>query len=300
MLQIVNQDDLVFDTDITDVMVFLALAEYSKLKPRELRSEYIGQNKERYPLPSTWSDEFSSLHGIKLGDAGDDDDYIDENEYRIEKADETARPLSAETAGQSQVTLTTIANAGFFKAGDVIEIKASSATSGEMNWAASDGNTTTGVVALVNALATTYSSPVMRKRRYVRFLTLTPVSSDRFVLFHTGLHLHDDVVSTIPDGHYPAFCHLVTALTAHSISAKFSQYTDSSISADDVDFAGLADKWAELSRSHRNIYSSLLGAGLSSAAGGETGEIPASAFIGDVDFRASHGGSMLLHPAKRR
>lgn len=297
LLQIPETDQIVFDSDITDTMVFLAIAEYSRRRPRKAIADYIGNGESNYQMPTYWSDEFSVLEKIYLGGSGflDEDSEVDKNEYRVVGVDTTVRSLSAATIGASQVTLSPVTAALYFKDGDVVEIKASSASSGETNWVSADGVASSGVVALLNAIAATYATPVIRKKKFFRFTRFTMTSSDTFRVHYTGLHIHSDSESTIPDGDYASYCHLVAALTAYSIAAQFSQGTHPSIEADAVDQDTLAGLWKDRGDEQYKLF----GQNVGEIVEGEGGP-PAGSFFGDMDRHAIYNKDFLTHPSRRR
>ena len=239
LLQIPDTDQLITDTDITDTMIMLALAEFSKRRPRKVVTDYIGNSESNYPLPTYWSDEFSVIRRIYIGeDSSEDDSQVDQNEYKLIDVDKTSRSLSAAIISTLQVTVSPVTAAAYFKDGDVVEIKASALSSGETNWVTADGNSSTGVVALKNAIAATYATPVMRKKKHIRFTMFSFESSDTFRVEYNGLHVHDDSETTVPEMDYSGFCHLIAALSAYAIAAKFSQHTEPALGdADAVDYA---------------------------------------------------------------
>lgn len=257
LLQIPNVDEEIFDTDISDVLIDQALFEYSRVRPQELRSDYIGNAQASYHLPSNWTHGFSHASGIHNDDQGTDLP-LDKNTYRVINPDRTQRRVSTAISGATSLTLVTVAQAAFFRDGDAIEIKNQGNETGmQQNWVASNGNATTGVVALSNALsATLSSSPVIRKARSLRFLDHNPTSSEYFALSYTALHVLTETEVTIYESDYNAFVALCASIVAQSISSKFSRSVDPALDADSVDFGNLAQQWSERAKELRAIYDS--------------------------------------------
>jgi len=299
LLQIPGTDNQIYDNDITDVIIDLALQEFSIQRPRFVFADYVGNSEYNRELPAGWQEEFSVIKDVSIS-IGQQLAPVDPNEYYLIEVDETEYVINSVLSGATSITLTTPAQAGFFKKGDVIRIKHTVAgvETYETNWASANGNTSTGVLTLKNAAANAYATaPRVLKRDHIRFLASTPVANDHFVVKYTALHSHDDISSTVPAQDYGAFCHLVAALTAFAIAAKFSKHTTSTHLGDAVDYQNLATLWGERAQEQRKLYLEHFSGPTTEA--GASAKSKAGGAWADLDTRMGFGGKRFLYGGKQ-
>lgn len=279
-----DTDERISSATIMVILAQGALPEFSSKSPRDIVTEYVGNGEYNRELPSTWLPHDSIIKAVFDSNIGQGrGDYDLNNIMIVEDIDNTSRATATVSSGASSVTFSTVANAGFYRVGDVIEIKNTSALSGETNWAAANGNITTGVLTLKNAAAATYSStPIVRKKNHIRFLTQTPGTSDYFSIKHTGIHIHTDTQDTIPSKQYWAFVSLCCALCARALAADFAKHTDSSFNADSVDYSTHTDKWQTVADKFMQDYLDRMGAG-------ESPKTKAASLFVDLDTRDRFG-----------
>lgn len=298
MLQIPNADTEIFDNDISDVLIDTAIKEFQRRRPRIVRADYLGNSQSNYHLPSAWEIDFSHVRAIYT-----DDQHtslpIDANGYAVLRVDNTSRRVTTAISGATSLTVTTVANAAFYRDGDPVEIKNQNTdTPSQLNWVTANGNAATGAVTLLNALTQTFSSsPIIRKVNLLRFIDFLPSSVDFFSMEYTAPHTHDDTTNTILAHDYGAFVVLCSAITAEAIASKFSRSVEASLDADSIDFGTLAQQWSERAKMLRDSFEKQLGG----VAAGETARaISAGGKFRDVDNRLSTGGRLLFHGGTNR
>lgn len=298
LLQLPGNDEEIFDADISDVLIDNALQEYSRHRPQRLRFDFFGVGESRYHLPTSWTLGFSKMLGV-YNDLGDSLRRLDPNTVAlVEYVDRTQRALAAATSGATSVTFSTVANAAYFRKGDPIEIKNSASTTGmQNNWALADGNGTTGVLTLRNALSATLSStPVVRKAWHMRFLDTSPNTTDYYALEYTAQHTHTETEDTIFDADYTAFTMLCAALVAQSLAGKFSRSVDSALEASAVDFGGLSAAWAARATEWRKLYEAHIAGGAVATAGAQGSNVlDAGGAMRSLEMRRMNGERPLLH-----
>lgn len=279
-----DADERISSSTIMDILAQGALPEFSSKSPRNIVTEYVGNSEYNRELPSTWLAHDSIIKAVFDSNIGQGrGDYDLNNIMVVEDVDDTARATSNISSGASSVTFSTASDAGFYRIGDVIEIKNTSALSGETNWASANGNTSTGVLTLKNTTSAAYSStPIVRKKNHIRFLTQTPGTSDYFSIKHTGIHIHTDTQDTIPSKQYWAFVSLCCALCARALAADFAKFTDSSFTGDAVDYSTHTDKWQTVADKFMQDYLDRMGAS-------ESPKTKAAALFVDLDTRDRFG-----------
>lgn len=294
LIQLINRE-LLTDTEIK-ALISDALLQYSRDVPLLAKSEVVGNGEHEYALPSDWATGFSYAEQIEYPAGEQNPNFIDKNEYKVEEmVDSTERVLGTATSGQSQVTMDTVAEGVFFKSGELVYITHDSDAENETNWVASDGNSTTGVVTLKNALAATYdTSPVIKKLPHLKFMTTAPVSSEYLVYYYKILHVLTETSSadTIYTVDFEAFTHLAAAYCALAIAAEFAKKQMSTFDADSVDFGAKSEQWQSVADKNMKIYTDHIGKG-------EDGK-SASGIIGDLDSRFSWGRNWLFHGQRSR
>ncbi len=287
--------ELLSDTEIK-ALIDDAVLQYSRDVPLLKKFEVVGNSESEFALPSDWSVGFSFAENIEYPAGDSIPNFVDKNEFKVEeKVDVTERVLGTATSGLSQVTMSTVGEAVFFKSGEIVFISHNSGGDTEVNYVASDGNTTTGVVALKNALGATYNtSPFIRKLAHLKFMVSTPLSSEYFTWYYRIPHTFDDTSAndTIYAIDLEAMNHLAAAFCALAISAEFAKKQKSSLGADSVDFGVKSDQWKQVADANRKIYADHIGKG-------ESGK-SAAGIIVDLDSRFSWGRKYLFHGGRAR
>lgn len=292
--------ELIYDTEIGDLLDG-ATDTHSKKFPREMRYDVIGNSEYNYALPSDWIMDFSAVLDVEFPGGDQQPNDIDRNTVRIIKVDTTERGVNSASSGATSITLTTAADAGYFKDGDLLTITNGTGASKvtQTNWASADGNATTGVLTLKNALSSALnSSPKVAKANHLRFTEDTPTSTNIFTLKYGIPHTLSDTVNTLNEADFRAFCHFAASLVAHAISAKFAQHQDSSFGADAVDYANKTELWKTVAESQRKLYNDHFGI----SGEGEDGEssAPAAGSFVDTDFTFQHGQKFIFHGGRYR
>lgn len=289
LLQIPNVDQEIYDSDIYDTIIQNALLEFSRVKPRRIPAAYYGNSEYNRELPSGFTEGQSVIYDIKPN-VGQGRSPLDPNSYYIVWVDKTEFGVATIALGATSFTLSTVANARYFKKGDVIRIKevVGGTDVVETNWVSADGNATTGVVTLKNAAAVAYdSTPTVRMQDHIRFLASTPIATERFTVEYSGIHTHDEDTDTILAIDYGAFTYVVAAITAYALSAKFSLHTDPSFDADTVDYGSKQQHWADVGARYYDLFLKHFGVSAGGTVGSGTGARPGGANA-DLDLRPLH------------
>ncbi len=280
------EDELLSDT-VIQALIGDAVELYSKHRPRLRRQEVIGNSEHEIALPSDWLQEFSNLMRIEYPSGAQAITIEDSNDYQIVYVDNTNRTISNASSGATSVTAPTAADAGYFRNGEIVTVGDDDAT--ETNWVSANGNTTTGVIALKNALANTYdATPYIVKLNHLHLMAATPTSSDYFTLEYNGQHTHTDSTDTILNNDYEALTHLMAAICGRTIQAVFAKKQMSTMDADAIDFGAKADAWSQIAVAQRQLYNDHMGLG------GDV-KVKGSSFVGDMDSRYSWGRNWLTH-----
>jgi len=269
-----------------------ALDILSKDKPRVLREEYIGNSEHERALPASWVADFSQMTRLEWPGGSQFRDFEDQNDIEVVRTDTTERAVANVSSGATTVTLSAVADAGYFKDGEIVTIKDDDAT--ETNWITADGNATSGVVTIKNAAAALYdATPLILKLDHITFKTVEPSSSDYFVIEYTGQHVLTATADSIPVTDYNAFTHLAAALCAESIAADFAKSTDSNLSGDDADYLSNSEAWRNIAEDKMRIYDKHMG---------KTGEriFRPVLVTREVDATYSWGRSFLYHGQRTR
>lgn len=278
-----SSSDTIEEGDI-GLAVDNAVRRYSIDRPRVRVKEYIGNGQDRYALPSDW-DGFSSVDKI-IFDL--DDEPYDANLYEIfADVDITQRAVSNISSGATSVTLSTVAEAGYFKQGDIFSI-VNDGSAVATNYASGNGNITTGALSLMTAAGATYnSSPKIAKIPHLKFLERTPANSEFFQFkYRIGHTVADDAESSISAKDQDAFEHLAAALTAYQISAKYANTQEPSMDVDAIDYGSKASEWRAVAEAEMKLYNEHIGLGEDRKveAGGAFVDIDALSQIGQDFF----------------
>lgn len=296
-LKIGSGQEIIFDSEIGNI-IDDGVEKHSEIFPREMRYDVIGNGEYNYHLPSDWTDGLSEILDIEFPYGEQTPNDIDRNTIRLIKVDTTARAVNNASSGATSITLTTAANAAYYKDGDPLIITNGTGASAvtQTNWASADGNRTTGVLILKNALSSALNStPTVKKADHIRFIEDAPTAPEVFTIKYGIQHTLSDSINTIPSNDCRAFCHLVASLMASAISANFAKYQDSSFSADAVNYGEKANEWREIAKDQYSIYAKHFGIG-----DGEDAGTPAAGSFTDTDFTFQHGAKFLFHSGKYR
>ena len=287
------------DEDILDTVIQSMLANvlevFSKDSPRILRSERVGNSEYQLEIPSLFNIDFSTLERIVHPVGGQQNEIeIDNNEYRVVRVDTTTRGTATITSGASELTLSTVTDAAFYKVNDLIRIADNDAN--EVNWCSADGNVSSGVVTLKNTAANLYdATPLVSKSNHVLINNVSPLSPDLTRMEFTGLHVLTSTTGddTIPVNDLIHFYHLGTSMVALAYSAFFAKKAITGVDADSIDFQQKADSWKIIADQWMTIYKESLGI---------TGEskVKAGASILDIDSRYQWGSRFLTHNSRFR
>jgi hypothetical protein len=242
--------------------------------------------------------DFSAIIDVEYPTGDQIPNDVDRNTVRIIKVDTTARGVNSALINATSITLTTAANASYYRDGDPLTITNDTGANKvtQTNWASADGNTTTGVLTLKNVLSSALSTtPTVAKANHFRFLEDTPTSSNIFTIKYGIPHTLTDTSNTLPTSDCRAFCHLCASLTAYAISAKFAQRQDSSFSADAVNYESKAEEWRNVAEDQRKIYNDFFGITDEDGA-----SVPAAGSLADTDFIYQHGMRFLFHGGRYR
>lgn len=291
ILQITAANERLTDAEMQD-RVNDALDIYSKDRARILYQEYIGNSEHEYVLPSSWIVDFSIMRTIEWPGGSQVRDFEDQNEIEIVRVDISERTIDSASSGGTSITASTATDAGYFKDGEIVTIKDDDTS--ETNWITANGNTTSGVIAIKNALANTYdATPLILKQNHLTFKEVEPNATDYFVVEYTAQHLLDDSGNdTIPVTDYNSFSHLAASLCAQSIADDFAKSIDSNFGADSVDHLENAELWRNIMKDHMKIYDNHVGKG-------ESVVTPVS-IVRETDVRYSWGRRFLFHGNRTR
>jgi len=112
--------------------------------------------------------------------------------------------------------------------------------------------------------------------------------NDKFGMLHTTFHALD----TIPETDFHAVCNLGAGLALRILANRLSQYSDSSIGADSVDYRNKGDLMASRSKECIKLYSDYIGK--------TTEEVEAAMAIREFDVEYLPGVPYLTHPPESR
>ena len=277
-LQITSADEELTDAEMGNLWDE-AVNQLSLDKPLMLKETSAGNGNATYRLPSGWSASVSVVDKIEYPGGYVPKEWIDQNNYLTNEVDTTARACTG-TATESTITLTTAAQALFYKEGYPITITDGSNT--ETFYLTADGNTSTGVLSLSSALSNSYAGgSTVAINHFFTFIADTPSSSDFFVLHYSGKYTLDDSTDTVPSMLYNPLINLTASLCAYSIAANHAKTADSTIGADIVDYQQKTEKWTEIGDKFNGIY-------LDAVKKGDS-ETVAAGVYGDIDMRTNDG-----------
>jgi len=286
ILQITGSAELLADADIGD-RVDDATLLFSDDRPRILRQEYLGNSEHEFAVPSGWVNDFSTLRRIEWEAGNQTREFLEEDKFEVIRTDTTNRTIDNASSGATSVTISTATEAGYFKDGEVVTVGDASNT--ETNWVTADGNTTTGVVTVKNALANTYNStPYIVKQDHILLRSAEPSSNTYFVVEYTGRHTHDDSTDSIPTVDYRAFLHLGASLVAYSIADQMGKHVTTDFDGASTDHLENAEVWRTNGEKHQEIYESYVKRGTDA-------EVRPYSITRDTDARFSWRRNLLFH-----
>ena len=268
-----------------------AVSQYSKDLPLEAISHFAGQGQYNYDIKNvlgSWTDDFSVIKKIEYPVGSQSAELLEDIDWQIYKSDETTYSIANATSGASSVVASTITNAIFFNQYDCVYISDDDAN--EVNWVSTDGITSSGVVALSNTIENTYdATPLVRKRKQLRFLTYSPITTEVVRVVYSAVHTFSDMTDTIPANDYKAVTFLAAALAAYMISASYAKHSDSSMSADSVDYLSKVEQWKTVADDYYKKYQSHIGITK------EGGSPSAASHTADWDKMLAWGSDRLFH-----
>lgn len=275
-----------------------AVLKHSKKFPHEMRYDVIGNGEYRYALPSDWDDDFSTIVDIEYPISNRPPSYIDRNLYNVEKVDTTARGVNSALISATSITLTTAANAQYYKDGDLLLISNGTGASlvTQTNWASADGNSTTGALTLKNALSSALTStPTVAKKNHIRLDADSPLSTDTFIVIYNIAYDITDTVSTttLVASDERAIMHLAAYLVANSIAAYYGKHFSGNFGADSVDYLQKPSVWAEIGNVQLKLYNEYFGIG-------EDADVLAGGAWGEMDTTMSTGDEFIYHSGTLR
>lgn len=134
---------------------------------------------------------------------------------------------------------------------------------------------------------------------FIRFTTFIPQSGKKarfeYVTQHT---LSADDTNTIKDGDMEAVVALAASLCYWALASRFAQSSDSTISADVIDYSRKSDTYSTLAKEKLNMYRSMMGLGAESK---NKSAASVGVVVKDLDMRYPGSlGDYLTHPSSER
>jgi hypothetical protein len=131
-----------------------------------------------------------------------------------------------------------------------------------------------------------YKTPTGNK---IRLKDNAPSASESFRITYTILR----TAATVPDGDISAFVWLATSLCCEELANAYAQTSDSTISADSVNYRTKSQEFASRAKRLKVLYAEHMGL--------KDGDLtpPASAVV-DMDIKYPGGGRRLTHPRAPR
>jgi hypothetical protein len=291
-------DYVITDTILTTAISDFALLEFSKDSPYKVKKYYAGLGEDSYPLPSDWTTNLSKILSIEY-DVGDQNPAINEGkDYTLYEPDVSHYTIANASAAATSVTLSTVANGLFFRDGDVVTVGDADAT--ESNRVTVDGSGTTGIVKLA-ALSNTYdSTPYICKQSVIRFKEDAPGTTSAFLLEYTTVHILTENVFTIDTYMQGGFKYLCAGIVCELIAANYGYSSDSSLSADNVDYLGKAEFWQRKADKFRALAAKFVGSLAASGDGEKAGGPDGASVTGEWDVSMPWGSEHVFHPKKWR
>lgn len=286
-----STSDQLSDTDI-DNCIDRAINEYEKDRPLIKYDSVIGNAEHEIRLPTNFVTGFSMIKKIEYPAGDQEPSFIDANDFDVVFVDTTERTIDNASAAATEIVLSTAAEAAHFKDGEIITIKDDDTS--ETNWVTADGNTSTGAVAVKNALTNTYdATPLVLKKDHVSLRRSEPLSNEYIVIHWTAQHTLSASVDTIYANDYRSVAYLAAAYCSYSLAAKFAFKQESSVAADSVDFGTKASEWESRGKIFEKIYNDHIGKGADE-------ETKAASGIADIDQSYQWGRDLLFHGRNRR
>lgn len=238
----IGDDDLTFlEEPDWEFAVDNALERMSGDVPLKRVDQGEADNQFRLPLPSDYGKK-SFVTAIEYPTDGRPKCFINENEWRLARENKSVG-IANVTAADTQVTASTVTDAKFYKKNALVEIASGLDTSAkcETNWVLADGNSTTGIVTLANAITEAHTEdPVIRKVDHLLLNKTTITAAKFFAIHYTSNWAILDVTPDIKR----AVVNLVAYFIAQRVSASFAKAGEPSLSADSVDYEGKSQSWS--------------------------------------------------------
>lgn len=126
--------------------------------------------------------------------------------------------------------------------------------------------------------------------QYIFFPYHAPAATESFRVSYTAPYVEVAGAYNTPAQDFHAICYLTAGLCCRAIATKYSRTTDSTITADAVDHAGRADRFAARANEYISMYEKHMG--ISTAADGGIEPTAAGVFI---DWNTDSGRRYLVH-----
>jgi hypothetical protein len=133
---------------------------------------------------------------------------------------------------------------------------------------------------------------------YLRFLSIIPANTKKARFEYMTQHTLSTATSTVKDGDYEAVISMAASLCYWALASRFAQSSDSTISADVIDYSRKSDIYTDLAKEKMNTYRTMMGLG-------EQAKNKTAASVGIVvkDLDMQYPGSIgdyLTHPSSTR
>jgi len=125
----------------------------------------------------------------------------------------------------------------------------------------------------------------------LRFKESTPTSSETIRVTMMTTHTVNETSSTLNQSDFMGVVYKTLNLLFLSLSARFSQAVESTITADGVDRQGQVQNFLFMAERFETRYRQISGAG---------DGVKAAQALGEIDIRFSHGEDFIWHPTRTR
>ena len=133
----------------------------------------------------------------------------------------------------------------------------------------------------------------LQPTRLLRFNGTTPASgTDNILIRYATMHIHDDLINTIPNNDFDAICWLAASYAADTLAALQAASSDPTIAADSTNHRDGEQRWRSVAKQFRSLYEDHMGQGMATPT--------AAAGMKDHDSMFSFGSDFLFHGRRRR